>query len=141
MVFIVKWSDGRVALVAAVSEADLFSKLDQQGDPYMATWQPFDGDLWIELGALHESLPEGDVSADDEAWARVRVPPVDSGNLMVERLRELTTPHALRERNRAYDAGRDTISRAAFDSALEADRHIFLERSFEGTIADYWGPE
>lgn len=139
-VFIVKWNDGCVALVAAENEVDLFDKLDEQGDPYVATWEPYAGDLWIEFGSLDESLPHGDVDIGDPAWRRVRVPGcVETAMFMVDALRTKTTPHVMKLEAEAYDQQQDKIPRAAFDSALQADRHIFLANSFEGDLNDYWG--
>lgn len=47
--FLVRWPNGDLEMVAARDELELVATLDLQDDPYSAAWRAFDAPLWIGL--------------------------------------------------------------------------------------------
>jgi hypothetical protein len=85
MLWLVSWGDGDVMIVAAYDEVDLFDILDEIGDPWSATWQPYgSGPLCFRLTTTDEDeiVPDG----EGGAWAAPSVRDVncDTSQAMLE---------------------------------------------------------
>lgn len=128
--YLVKWADGSFALVTAEDERALVDTLDQLGDPGAASWQPFNGALWLEFPTVGAELPtEGDIDPLQVQLGRPSVAETDHGSDFGEAVLAAVHPTlaALRERALAQDRW---IGRAELDAALRAD----LDFALPGTI-------
>ncbi len=120
MLYLIKWDDGTSALVTANDEDELAVVLDQLADPFAASWEEYDGPLWLEFPRIEEGLPAGDVDPDSLRERRPQLPDTDHAEEFVERWMAAVQPELSMLRDAAFMENR-AIPRAAFDEAVAAD--------------------
>ena len=120
--YLVKWQDGTSALIRAEDADHLTYLLDQLADPGIASWQVYDGPLWLEFPRIGEELPTSEDEIDPFAidLGSAKVAETDwGGDFQREMLRLLhPTVAALRDRAGAEER---PVPRAELDAAVEAD--------------------
>ena len=132
-VYLVKWEDGTFALVAAVDEDDLIDRLDQLADPGVATWQEYEGPLWLEFPRV--TVPaEGDVGPEEIRLPAPSAAETDDGFEMTEAILAAVHPNLKALQARAFEEDR-AISRDELDAALAADEGCGLAGSGFGPPA------
>lgn len=126
--YLVKWDDGSSALISAHGEDDLVDILDQLADPAAASWQAYEGPLWLEFPPIAAPDSALDVDPDAIELDRPSIAETDHGLAFEEGLLVALHPHvaALRE-------GARPIPRAAWEAAVEADLACALPGSIYGT--------
>ena len=138
LLYLVKWADGTFALVAAPDERALMDSLDQQGDPGGASWQRYDGPLWLEFPRVDAGLPpEGDIDPCRIGLGRPSVAGTDDGSAFADAVLAAVHPRlaALRERAMEQDRVND---RAELVAAVRADLDFALPGMVYGQAE---GPE
>ncbi len=131
--YLVKWDDGSFALVSAEDDDALFYTLDQLGDPGAASWQVYDGPLWLEFPPLEKSMaPKGHIDPFDLDLGRAAVPDTDDGSEFTDAVLTAVHPKLSALRRQAMDDERP-ITRAEFDQAVTADRDWALPGSVFGS--------
>ena len=130
--FLVKWDDGTFALVSATGEDDLIDTLDQLGDPGAASWQEYDGPLWLEFPRVDEELPaEREVQPYEIGLGRPVVAATEDGGEFVDAVLGAIHPNVAALRDRAIHQDRP-ISREELEKALKVDRDFALPGSIYG---------
>lgn len=134
--YLVKWSDGSFALIRAADEDDLVDTLDQLADPAAASWQVYDGPLWLEFPPLREALSgENAVAPHEIGIGSPHVAETDDGEEFTEAVLSAIHPNLLALRDRAFDEDR-LVSRAEANEALAADDACALPGSVYGASGD-----
>jgi hypothetical protein len=128
--YLIKWSDGSTALIHAEDEAHLSLLLDEVADPAAASWQVYEGPLWLELPKIDCGPGSADVDPLDLGMSKAEVSGTGWGYEFEEELLRLLHPTvaALRARTEADQ----TIPRAEAASAIEADLDFGLAGSILG---------
>lgn len=136
--YLVKWADGTFALVTAEDDDDLVITLDQLDDPSDASWQVYDGPLWLEFPAISPRLEaEGSIDPHQIDLGTAELPDTDDASEFAEAVLAAVHPNLAALRKRAIHEERE-ISRAEFDEAVQADEGWALPGTVYG-VAD--GPE
>lgn len=130
--YLVKWEDGTFALVAAEDEDMLTDTLDQLGDPGAASWQVYDGPLWLEFPRLDEGLlRDGDIDPHEIGLGRPAVAETDDGGEFADAVLAAVHPNLAALRERAIHEERG-VTRVEFDAAVKADEVCALPGSVFG---------
>ncbi len=131
--YLVKWDDGSFALVTAEDDDALFYTLDQLGDPGAASWQVYDGPLWLEFPPLEKSTPlNGHIDPFHLDLGRATVPDTDDGGEFTDAVLTAVHPKLSALRRQAMDDERP-ITRGEFDQAVKADGDWALPGSVFGS--------
>ncbi len=129
--YLVKWQDGSSALIQAEDDDHLTDFLDQLADPGIASWQIYDGPLWLEFPKMEQGLADDvDVDPVELGLGLAEVAETDWGyDFELQMLRLLhPTVAALRERADSDER----IPRAEALRAIEADLGFGLAGSIDG---------
>ena len=130
--YLVKWDDGTFALVAAEDDQTLVVTLDQLGDPGAASWQVWDGPLWLEFPRIDEGVPpEGDIDPFEISLGRPTVAVTDDGGEFADAVLAAIHPTLAALRERAMHEERP-VTRAEFEAAVKADEDCALPGSVFG---------
>ena len=130
--YLVKWDDGTFALVAAEDDEALVDTLDQLADPGAASWQVWDGPLWLEFRRIDEGVPpEGDLDPHEIALGRPTVAETDDGGAFADAVLAAVHPNLAALRERAMHEER-AITRGEFEAAVKADEDCALLGSVFG---------
>lgn len=70
---LVRWHDLTASLVRATDEASLVDTLDEVGDPGAASWEEYQGPLWIDLETPFEFRVEGENEGEPFDPAKIDV--------------------------------------------------------------------
>lgn len=129
MLFLVKWQDGTFALVSANDEDSLIDSLDQLGDPGVASWQLYEGPLWLEFPKVETSLPsEGDVDPFEINLGEGVAAETDQGVEFKDAVLAAVHPNLFALREKAMEQDR-AITRDEFEKALRVDLAFALPGS------------
>ncbi len=118
--YLVKWVDGTSALISAADEAELIELLDELADPGAASWQVYDGPVWLEFPRIDAGLPDGDVDPFQLEVGAATVAETDCGGAFERALVDALHPNVAALRERAITEER-SITRAELTAAVEAD--------------------
>jgi hypothetical protein len=131
--YLVKWDDGTFALVSANDDEEFVDTLDQLGDPAGASWQVYEGPLWLEFPRIETGLPqEGDIDPFEVGIGKGSVAETDDGGEFAEAVLSAIHPYVSALRDLAIQEER-SITRAELDAALKADEGCALPLSVYGT--------
>jgi len=132
MLYLVKWEDGTFALVAAEDDESLVCILDQLSDPTAASWQVYDGPLWLEFPRIDADLPStGDLEPHSIGIGRPSAAETDDGAAFVDEVLDAVHPGVAALRQRAMEEDR-LISREELARAVKADDACALPFSVFG---------
>jgi hypothetical protein len=118
--YLVKWGDGTAALVHAEDEEHLFDILDELADPNAATWEEYEGPLWLEFDRPGVGLPDGDVDPWEASRLAVSLADTDTGQEFNDTLLRKLHPEFHKAREAALDEERN-IPRTEFERAASTD--------------------
>lgn len=118
--YLVKWVDGTSALISAADEEDLVELLDELADPGAASWQEYEGPVWLEFPRIDAGLPDGDVDPFQLEVGAATVAETDCGGEFERALVDALHPNVAGLRERAISEAR-SITRAELTAAVEAD--------------------
>ena len=136
MLYLVKWDDGTFAIVAAEDDRALVYTLDQLGDPGAASWQVYDGPLWLEFPRIGDGFPtEGDIDPHQIGLGKAELPATDDAGDFENAVLTAVYPTLAELRERASREERE-ITRAEFDAAIKADEAWALPGSVFGSADD-----
>ena len=130
--YLVKWADGTSALIQAGDSDHLGFLLDQLADPAEASWQVYDGPLWLEFPRIDEGLPPGsEIDPFAISIGRAEVAEADWGGEFEGEMLRLLHPTTAALRHQAATEER-MVSRAELDATVEADLDWGLSGSIFG---------
>jgi len=131
--YLVKWDDGTFALVAAENDEALIVTLDQLGDPSGASWQVYEGPLWLEFPEISPVQPaEGDIDPFRLDLGKAELPATDDAGEFADAVLAAVHPNLAALRERAIHEER-LITRAEFDQAVKADEDWALPGTVYGS--------
>lgn len=130
--YLVKWDDGSFALVSAEDDDALVFTLDQLADPGAASWQVWDGPLWLEFPRIGADLPpDAEVDPFELGLGRPSVAETDEGAAFADAVLAAVHPNLAALREKAMHEER-AISSADLDAAVKADLGYALPGSVFG---------
>lgn len=135
MLWLVRWSgDGTAAIVSAADERDLAVILDEQGDPFGATFEPYEGPIWFEFQSIAEhNTPEELCNPEADLKRPIRVPDTDTGGEMKRTVMELTHSAYSAAVDKAFEEGRP-LTPEELAAALTEDESAELEEVFDSDV-------
>jgi hypothetical protein len=136
MLYLVKWNDGTFAIVAAEDDDALVDTLDQLGDPGGASWQVYDGPLWLEFPRIDSDIPPSEeIDPFTIGIGRPSAAETDDGGEFVNAVLEAIHPELAALRAKAIHEERP-ITRSEFDKAVKADEGWALPGSVYDSADD-----
>ncbi len=129
--YLVKWQDGSSALIQAEDDDHLGYLLDELADPAAASWQVYDGPLWLEFPKMERALPEeGGVHPSQLELGPAEVAETDWGYDFEQEMLRLLHPTVAALRDRSDDEQK--LDRAEVLGAIESDLGFGLAGSIFG---------